>query len=972
MQLGGRIGAAIVGAFGLMVLYAWYTEGAVPAGMVAGLLSVKPTAALVFVLLSLAIIAFDRVRLTMILGAAVLLIGALTLAEYIFAISIGVDTLLPGIDLNGIDPRMAPATAFSLFVLGGSVLSSRIVRSTLTLALALIVVCVSQIAILGYAYGVSSLYSVGGYTSMALFTALALAVLSSATLLQHPLAGLAGLARDGGSAGRLLRPAIPFFIVGPFAMGWLCLSALRLGWFDAPFAVALLVLSMTMVGSALTWLAALRLRELDRQRDGALTSLADTNGMLETTVAIRTQELEETADALQALVRLAPVGIVQFDETGGLRAANDQWLSLSGLTVEQSINDGWMTALHPDDVERMRAEWTECVSSSTAYSGTVRFCTPDGTVNSVQVNSTPIRSKETVTGHLASGTDVTALQAAEESASAARARFEAAFAWSPLGTAIVSLDGRVLEANPRLLHLAGRSMTVLNQPIEAVFMTDESVGAEDLSAGRLVSSRQRVDRQMRRSDAEETWVKVSVAEIHEGGQAGGFLYQLEDITARRLAEARVEHLAFHDPLTNLPNRLLLLDRLSQALRQAARHGRGVAVLFIDLDRFKVVNDSLGHHAGDAVLAEVAARLRDGVRLADTVARIGGDEFVVVCPDVENSGDVAELAGALQEAIALPIQIGEDVASVDASIGIAFGVGHDDLELLLRDADQAMYLAKDRGRGRFEIFDDDLRGRIDRRLDTEIALRSAVGLGQIETWYQPIVDLQARTVVATEALARWRRPERGIAMPNEFIAIAEEVGLIKEIGAEVLGQACLAATALSGSIAVSVNVSPRQFVRDDFGAVVKRALRISGLAPDQLWLELTESAVTEAIGSAARTFQELRDMGVRIAIDDFGSGYSSFTHLREFDVDLLKIDMSFVRDIEHSTRDRAIVEGVVRLAESLRLDVVAEGIESAGQLELLEKMGCRFGQGYLFSKPAPDAAPAVRFKEIQDTLGHRLV
>jgi diguanylate cyclase (GGDEF)-like protein/PAS domain S-box-containing protein len=567
-------------------------------------------------------------------------------------------------------------------------------------------------------------------------------------------------------------------------------------------------------------------------------------------------------------------------------------------------------------------------------------------VNWVQVSTAPIHDPDTlaVTGHLATVTDITELRDAEEAAAAARARFEAAFASSPLGTAIVSLDGEVLEANRRLFDLAGRATAVVTGHIDEIFMPVGERGEDRVSLTDGPSTRQRMDRRMRRDDEKETWVKVSIAEIN----------------ARRLAEARVEHLAFHDPLTNLPNRLLLLDRLNQALLQAARHGQGVAVLFIDLDRFKFVNDSLGHHAGDAVLTEVGSRLRLHARSTDTVSRIGGDEFVVICPDVGSNRDVHKIADALQKAIAEPILVGDQVASVDASIGIAFGLGHDDAESLLRNADQAMYLAKGRGRARYEVFDDDLRGRIERRLDTELALRDAVHLGEIETWFQPIVDLQQQTVVATEALARWRRPEQGLVFPGEFIAIAEEVGLIKGIGTTVLGQACQAAASLNGRMAVSVNVSPRQFVQDDFGAVVKRALGESGLRPDQLWLELTESAVLDAIDSAARTFQELRSLGVRLAIDDFGTGYSSFTHLKAFTVDLLKIDLTFIRDLERSEHDRAIVEGILRLADSLNLDVVAEGIETTGQRDLLTEMGCRFGQGYLFSRPGPQASPDVHF------------
>ena len=312
----------------------------------------------------------------------------------------------------------------------------------------------------------------------------------------------------------------------------------------------------------------------------------------------------------------------------------------------------------------------------------------------------------------------------------------------------------------------------------------------------------------------------------------------------------------------------------------------------------------------------------------------------------------EIATNLREAVAKPISVGDQIAEVDASIGVAFGVGRDDAEALLRDADQAMYHAKDRGRARYAVFDSDLRGRIERRLDTELGLRAAVERGEIETWYQPIVDLQEPAVVANEALARWRRPGIGIVMPDTFISIADETGMIKDIGAAVLTQACLAAAAMPDGLAVSVNVSARQFVRHDFGAVVERALSLSQLPPDRLWLELTEGNIVEAIDSAARTFQELREQGVRVAIDDFGTGFSSFEHLRTFKVDMLKIDMTFVRDVGRSDHDRAIVEGILRLADSLHLDVVAEGIETALQRDLLRGLGCRFGQGYLFGRPLP--------------------
>ncbi len=849
MQRARRVGALFVAAVGLIVLVGWYTQTTPLTSVVPGLVSMKPTTAVALILLSLSLV-FTQRRAGLSLAAVAIALAAVTLVGYGVGSTLGIAEWMPGIDLSGVEPRMAPSTAVAIVLVGGAAIAGTMMRTTVMQVLAYGPLAVSLIALLGYGYGVSSLYTVAGFTSIALHTALGIAILSVAVLLQNPTVGLIGLLRDRGSAGEMTRRFVPFLFIAPVLLGGLRVWSQRQGWFDGWFDVwfdggsglAVLIASVTVFGIVLTWLAAVKLRELDGQRDQAMGALAMLNQSLEYAVDDRTKELGEAADKLQTLIKIAPVGIVQLDAGGGLLTANDQWLALSDLTIAESLGDGWAQAIHPDDSARVSTEWGVAVAAGSGYETALRFRTPQGQVNWVQVSTAPIRDEHScvVTGHLGTVTDITEL---------------------------------------------------------------------------------------------------------------------------RNAEARVEHLAFHDPLTNLPNRLLLLDRLHRALLQSAGNGRGVAVFFIDLDRFKFVNDTLGHHCGDAVLTEVGIRLRLNARSTDTVSRIGGDEFVVICPDVCSDRDVNTIADGLQKAIAEPILIGDQIASVDASIGIAFGLGHDGAESLLRDADQAMYLAKDRGRARYEVFDDDLRGRIERRLDTELALRDAVQGGEIETWFQPIVDLQRHTVVATEALARWRRPEKGLVSPAEFITIAEEVGLIQGIGTTVLGQACRAAVSLPGRMAVSVNVSPRQFVQNDFGVIVKRILTETGLPPDQLWLELTESAVLDAIGSAARTFQELRALGVRLAIDDFGTGYSSFMHLKSFTVDLLKIDLTFTRDLERSAQDRAIVEGIVRLGDSLHLDVVAEGIESIGQRDLLMAMGCRYGQGYLFSKPQPDAFPAVDFGEL---------
>jgi len=1087
MERIARVAASIVAVVGLGVLVGWYTGTELLTTVVPGYASMKPNTALSLVALGAGVTLLGRRGWAAALGALVVGIGGATLLEYTLNRSLGIDTVMPGLDLVGPQAaRMAPATAVAMVLLGGAVVAVDRGRSGVARVLAMLAFAVSYVAVLGYVYGVRSLYAAGGYASVAVHTATCIAILSVALLLLDAEAGPVGLLRDRGGAGQLLRPMVPFLLLGPPALGALQLWAQGAGWFDSRFGVTLLVMSMTVTGGVLTLRAAARLHAVDRCRIAATAALVASNRTLETRVEERTHDLADanarlsslidtvpvgivqidtagtvvaisaysrmlsgrgadeamgegwqrslhpddvdrvrsewreavvaehaydttcrlltpdgtvrwvrvynavvrgeddvvlgylaavldvTAlvaatdaasaanDRLSTLIRLVPVGIFELDADGSAVTTNEQWQALSGLEPQNSSGPGWTAAVHPDDVDRVRTEWGAAVAAGRAYSTGLRLVTPDGTISSVHLRTTPVRtSGGIVTGHLAAVSDVTELRAAEEEALEAVARFQAAFSSSPLGTALVSLDGEILEANRRLAQFTGRSTGALQgEQAEDLFepaeLADSEPWFDELMDGTIASHR--MERRLRLAEGAPTWVEVSITVIHDGGRKQGLLYELADITARRMAETRAEHLALHDTLTGLPNRLLLVDRLRQSLLEAARHGRGVGVLFVDLDRFKIVNDTLGHHAGDAVLVKVATRLTRAARATDTVARVGGDEFVVVCPDVGSARDVLEIATNLRAAVARPISVGDQIAEVDASIGVAFGVGHDDAEVLLRNADQAMYHAKDRGRARYAVFDSDLRGRIERRLGTELGLRAAVERGEIEAWYQPIVDLQEPSLVAYEALARWRRPEVGIVLPETFISIAEETGLIKDIGATVLTQACLAAAAEPDGPAVSVNVSARQFVRHEFGAVVEGALRLSQLPPARLWLELTEGNVVEAIDSAARTFQDLRAQGVRIAIDDFGTGFSSFEHLRTFAVDMLKINMSFVHDVTGSDHDRAIVEGILRLADSLHLDVIAEGVETVSQRVLLRDLGCRYGQGYLFGRPSPTTTP----------------
>ena len=427
------------------------------------------------------------------------------------------------------------------------------------------------------------------------------------------------------------------------------------------------------------------------------------------------------------------------------------------------------------------------------------------------------------------------------------------------------------------------------------------------------------------------------------------------VEGMRRAFDEAVHQATHDPLTGLPNRSLVLDRLDQALFRAERSGARVTVLFADLDRFKVVNDSFGHSVGDGVLLTVSERLLAAVRPHDTVGRLAGDEFIVVCEDLTDE-EAALVADRVSTAVSAPILLGGRDTVITASIGIAHAERGTRAEDILRDSDVAMYRAKERGRARIELFDAELRHRMLARLEMERTLRSAIGDGGLRLHYQPIVCFDDWRVVAAEALVRWEHPERGMVQPAEFISLAEESGLILPLGRWVLGEACrqLAAWRSAGrtGLRVTVNLSARQFSDPDLIAVVAEALARAGLPADALWLEITESVLMEEVEATAETLRALKRLGVHLSVDDFGTGYSSLSYLKRFPVDLLKIDRSFVDGLGTDPDDGAIVLAIVSLAKALRLSVVAEGVEHPWQLEALRGLGCNAVQGYLLGRPGP--------------------
>ena len=466
-----------------------------------------------------------------------------------------------------------------------------------------------------------------------------------------------------------------------------------------------------------------------------------------------------------------------------------------------------------------------------------------------------------------------------------------------------------------------------------------------------------------KKDGTPFWNELYIAPVRdEGGRVVNFIGVQKDVTERKELEEKLAHQAFHDPLTDLPNRSLFLDRVDHALKRAKQRGDGVAVLFMDLDNFKVINDSLGHEVGDELLVAVAKRLSSCLRNADTAARLGGDEFVVLLEDIEDSKEATNVAVRIEEALRAPFWAGGHDLFITTSVGVALGgTGGERAGDLLRNADLAMYRAKDGGKNSHAVFEPIMTEKALKRLGLEADLRRALEKGEFRVHYQPKVSINTRRIVAQEALVRWEHPERGLVPPAEFVPLAEETGLIVPLGRWVLEEACRQAKKWQDSypsdppLRMSVNLSAAQFTHPDLGEDVTDVLRRTGLDPRDLILEITESMVVEDVGSALTTLQELKALGVKIAVDDFGTGYSSLSYLKHFPVDYLKIDRSFVSGLGRDSKDEGLVSASIELAHALGLEAIAEGVETEEQLKRLRSLGCELAQGFYFQRPSPEDA-----------------
>jgi diguanylate cyclase (GGDEF)-like protein/PAS domain S-box-containing protein len=558
--------------------------------------------------------------------------------------------------------------------------------------------------------------------------------------------------------------------------------------------------------------------------------------------------------------------------------------------------------------------------------------------------------------------DITLRQTTLQALHAAERRYHSLFENAIEGIFRTTPEGHYQDANPALARIYGyESPEALMEGLRDIrnqLYVDperrEKFTLEIRVRGAVVG----FESQVYRRDGTVIWISENArAVFDEDGLISHYEGTVEDITERRTYQSRIEQQANYDALTGLANRTLLHERLGRSLRTADREANPLAVIFVDLDHFKYINDSLGHPAGDSLLQIMATRLRDCVRDGDTVARLGGDEFVLLCHCPGGAEEVPALADRVLRVIAEPWshELGE--FHVTSSLGVAlYPQDGRDPETLLKNADAAMYRAKACGRNTLQFFTAELNDRLNERLDLERRLRKAMERGQLDVHYQPRVDLASGGIVGAEALLRWQVPDEPPVPPSRFIPIAEETCLIVELGRFVLRAACAQNRRWQDAgrphLVVSVNVSPRQFLHDTFVSMVADVLHETGLEAHYLELEITESMVMEDAPRLIRMLGELRELGVQTSIDDFGTGYSSLSYLRRFPVHRLKVDRSFIIDVTTNSEDAAIVRTIITLGHNLGLKVIAEGVETPAQLEFLRRNDCDEVQGYLFSPPVP--------------------
>jgi diguanylate cyclase (GGDEF)-like protein/PAS domain S-box-containing protein len=674
----------------------------------------------------------------------------------------------------------------------------------------------------------------------------------------------------------------------------------------------------------------------------------------------RAEFLHRRSEArLDALARHANEFVVVYGANAQILFASTAIERVLGLPTEQVVGQSHRDLIHPDDLDTLSDVFLSALGAQGPQPPVeIRIRHADGTWRWIECTVVNLTDEPAVGGVIINGRDITERKIAEEAVRASEARFRTLLENSSDMVTIIDPTGHVVFHYPPSV-LGYDEGEFLGQSMDAFLHEDDLERVTDHIARHLDTpgTAPPLEVRVRRADGSWRWFEAIGNNLLGDPAVQGLVINSRDVTERKAAELELEHQALHDGVTALPNRSLLVDRLELAGARMRRNHSRTAVLFLDLDQFKVINDSLGHSLGDEVLVEVAKRLQSVVRQPDTVARFGGDEFVVLCEDVEDPAAAEALAGRLHEVLTPPFVVANHRLHVSASIGVTTAAGDDGTpDDMIRDADAAMYRAKHRGQGQTCVFDDDMRGAAVRRLETESELRSVIDREELVVHYQPEVELADGRVVGAEALVRWRHPQRGLVPPAEFVPIAEQTGLIVPIGAWILRESCRAAAAWASSTAssagVAVNLSALQLADPNLERTVEATLEATGLEPSRLCIEITESMVMQDPEAASRSLSAIKAMGATVAIDDFGTGYSSLSYLQQFPIDKLKIDRSFVTGLAEG-EGAVLVRSVILLAHNLGLTVVAEGVETPQQAEQLRAFGCELAQGFLFSAAVPE-------------------
>lgn len=674
------------------------------------------------------------------------------------------------------------------------------------------------------------------------------------------------------------------------------------------------------------------------------------------------QALRASSERFTELVSHSAEMLVLCDEHARATFASPAIAPGLGIHPDDLIGIDLLSLIHPADTELASAMFAQVVSEpGGAATFEVRALRADARYIEVEIRLQNLLDNDAVDSIVVHARDVTEAREAEREA----ARFQKIIESTPDIVVVSDASGRPLFLNQAARHAMGIPPHADPSAFDmASYLTEESRYRIQHDALPVATKDGAWNGELElRRPGDGTVFPVSHVLLVSRNHRDEVEFHASvsrDMTEQKELEAQLQHQADHDELTLLPSRKPLIAYLEVALANTRRFGGRVATLFLDVDHFKVVNDSLGHQAGDRLLVEFASRLRSAVRPQDRAGRFGGDEFVVVLPDVKGPKEAIEIAGRVRREVGGRFILGEEEVFVSASIGVALAVGAESPQELLRDADAAMYEAKAAGRDRVRLFDGAMRLHVVERLDIEQSLRRALDRDELCVHYQPLVELRTGRISGVEALVRWKHPQRGMLLPGQFLAVAEETGLIVDIGKVVLRNACARAASWVGvngdsrsrPLPVFVNLSARQLADVNLVDDVRHVIDLTDVSPGAVNFEITEDALMVDTVATRRTLAQLRGLGVRLAIDDFGTGYSSLSYLKHFPVDALKIDRTFVEGLGSDAGDAAITAAIVEVAQRLGLSTVAEGIESADQAEWLSALGCDMGQGFHYARPMP--------------------